>query len=975
MKKPLTLLICVLCLLSTANCQLLSYWQQQVNFKIDVSLNDRNHSIDGFERIQYTNNSPDTLRFIWFHLWPNAYKNDKTAFSEQMLQIGRTDFYFSNKEDRGYINRLDFRINESPVKTEDHPNYIDIVKIILPQPLLPGSAVEITTPFHVKLPKNFSRGGHTGQSYQITQWYPKPAVYDKQGWHPMPYLDQGEFYSEFGNYEVKITLPKNYAVAATGELQNEEEKIWLLNKTSYKEEAAGYQPQAAGKKQPINTKTPAGRTTGIKNKTSIQPKQSTSKAQPHSLDSRTQTELKTLVYKQTNVHDFAWFADKRFIVAHDTVQLSSGKTIEAYAYILPSGAEKWKKAISFIKKSVRSRSQWVAEYPYNVITVVNARMGFTGAMEYPTITSISPVEDENSLEGLIEHEVGHNWFYAILASNERMHPWMDEGMNSYYDSRYDVEINKTADAQLSKKRILATAENLHKDQPIETPAEMLTPLNSDIITYYKTTEWLTLLEYEMGRAGFDKAMQEYYQRFQFKHPSPADFKKVMEEVSGKNLDNVFSLLAKTGPLPSKAKPKTTLTTFPFDLKKIDRLLKSSDKTIVASPIIGVNSYDKLMVGIGITNYLPPSGNFRFLLAPMYSTNAKTLSGLGRLSYRWFPKKVFETGEVFFAASKFTTSEFTDDYKEKLTPGFRKFVPGFRLTIKEKNKNSTARKFIQWKTFLFNEDNYRFTTDSIINPGIDTTVLNNASLFSRSRYVNQLLLFIENTRALYPYNAELKIEQGQEFVRAAFTSNYYFNYSKKGGANLRLFAGKFFYTGNKVQNPLSTYQYHLNMTGAKGEDDYTYSNYFIGRNEQLYWRGQQIAIRDGGFKVRTDLLGDKVGRSDNWLVAANFTTDVPDNLNILSVLPVKIPLKVFFDLGTNAQAWKKNAEGTKFLYDAGFQLSLFKNTLNIYVPLLYSKVYSDYFKSYKPDTKFWRNISFSIDLQNIRLPNLVHNSIF
>jgi hypothetical protein len=185
-----------------------AYWQQQTDFVIDVTLNDVEHSLEGFEKITYTNNSPDTLHFIWFHLWPNAYKNDKTAFSEQLLINDRTDFYFSGKEKRGYINRLDFKINGVTAKTEDHPQHIDIVKLILPKPLAPGEQVLIATPFHVKLPYLYSRSGHVGQSYQVAQWYPKPAVYDQKGWHPIPYLDQGEFYSEFGNFDVRITVPK-----------------------------------------------------------------------------------------------------------------------------------------------------------------------------------------------------------------------------------------------------------------------------------------------------------------------------------------------------------------------------------------------------------------------------------------------------------------------------------------------------------------------------------------------------------------------------------------------------------------------------------------------------------------------------------------------------------------------------------------------------------------------------------------------
>ncbi|MFM7839346.1 MAG: M1 family peptidase, partial [Chitinophagaceae bacterium] len=155
------------------------YWQQQLEYTLDVTLNDKEHSLDAFLKLQYENHSPDTLRFIWFHLWPNAFKNDQTAFSEQLLENGRTDFYFSSREQRGYINRLDFRVENIACKTEDHPLYIDVVKVILPEPLLPGRTTTLTTPFHVQLPANFSRGGHTGQSYQITQWYPKPAVYDQ----------------------------------------------------------------------------------------------------------------------------------------------------------------------------------------------------------------------------------------------------------------------------------------------------------------------------------------------------------------------------------------------------------------------------------------------------------------------------------------------------------------------------------------------------------------------------------------------------------------------------------------------------------------------------------------------------------------------------------------------------------------------------------------------------------------------------
>ncbi len=210
-----------------------------------------------------------------------------------------------------------------------------------------------------------------------------------------------------------------------------------------------------------------------------------------------------------------------------------------------------------------------------------------------------------------------------------------------------------------------------------------------------------------------------------------------------------------------------------------------------------------------------------------------------------------------------------------------------------------------------------------------------------------------------------------FHCTAFEGNYFFNYAKGGGMNMRLFGGKFIYRGNKVNNQVDIARYFLNMSGANGYEDYTYNNYFYGRNEFEKFSSQQMMIRDGGFKVRTDFLQDKIGKTDDWLAAANFTTDFPKKFNPLQVLPFKLPLKVFLDAGTYAEAWKKDAPTGKFIYDAGIQLSVLKNLINIYFPLIYSKVYDDYFKSTIPDKRFWKNISFSIDLQNFSFAKFVN----
>lgn len=934
--KRILLFSAALCMLSIANCQL-NYWQQQTNYIIDVALDDKEHALDGFEKIEYINNSPDTLAFIWFHLWPNAYKNDKTAFTDQALENGSTKFYFSDKEQKGYINKLDFKVNNITATLKDHPQHIDIAKLVLPSPLLPGQKITITTPFHVKLPYNFSRGGHDGESYQATQWYPKPAVYDKYGWHPMPYLDQGEFYSEFGSFDVSITVPANYVVAATGELQSNMEKEWMNHRSSFSWKAT---------KENVRNKFGQVKTV--------------TKQFPPS-----ESQLKTLRYKQNNIHDFAWFADKRFIVNHDTCRLASGRIIDVYTYYTTAYEQQWKRSVSFTKEAVRHYSSLVGEYPYNVVQAVQGPESFGGGMEYPTITIISPTSSEKELDQTIAHEVGHNWFYGILASNEREHPWMDEGINSYYEHGYSrKKDDHYSDRQ--QQMLLETIAAVKTDQPIETSSEKFSETNYDLIAYFKTSKWMELLAKELGTNTFDKGMQEYFKRWQFKHPQPEDLKKVLEEVSGKNLDSTFALLNKTGNLPNVVK-KGMIVQEPFSalINAAFGGNPGKNSVITVFPAIGFNSYDKFMAGIGITNLRLPPNRFQFLALPMYATGSKKIKGLGFFYYTAYPQKIFRKIELGAGAAAFTADEYIDSAGKKISLGFRKIVPGIKFTFREKNPRSNFNKYILFKSFLVNEEGLRFFRDSLPLTGGGYSYFFNYRKTEDDRVLNQLKFVIENNRVLYPYRGELKIEQGKDFIRPSFTGNYFFNYPKGGGLDVRLYAGKFIYTGGKtITKQFATDRYHLNMTGANGYEDYTYSDYFIGRNKFDGLASQQIMMRDGGFKVRTDLLASKVGKTDDWLIAANFVTTIPRSIDPLSILPVKIPLKVFADIGTYAEAWKNKEENDRFLYDAGLQLSLVKGLVNIYIPLVYSKVYKDYILStIDKKNRFFKKISFTIDISN------------
>jgi hypothetical protein len=967
------------------------YWQQQIAYTIDVSLHDSDHTLDGFEKMQYSNHSPDTLSFIWIHCWPNAFKNDRTAFSEQLLGNGRTDFYFSGKEEKGYINHLDFRVDGIVAKTEDHPEYIDIVRIILPHPLPPGGQITITTPFHVKLPHNFSRGGYAGpagnNSYQLTQWYPKPAVYDRKGWHPIPYLDQGEFYGEYGNFDVRITVPNDFIVAATGELQHSTAE--LQNSTGERQHAPGLQesppaaivtplPTLVTKKAHRPTPPyhhPAKKTTPAP----IAVRASDQSAQP----------TKTLHYKQDRIHDFAWFADKNFHVDHDTLQLPSGRIINIYSFYKPTSAKIWKNSTRYIKDALSFRSALIGEYPFNVVTAAEIDMGSPGGMEYPTITGITHTGSGKDLDMTIEHEVGHNWFYAILGTNERRYPWMDEGINTYYDNRYETMKYTPSPAGLivaapgspnkpnhanndwlllkmpsnEEELYINTLAKEKKDQPISTSSEDFTVTNYDLIAYSKTGLWMKQLEDSLGTPLFDSCMREYYRSWQFRHPYPEDFKAVIENTSHRQLDAFFSRLDEKGPVTAFRTHRPLRPTLLFSARNTDKF-----DFINLMPAIGYNKYDRFMVGAIIHNYNLPPDPFQFILAPLYATGSHQLNGIGRLSYSWYPdngpgrfRQHFQKLEWGLSGDRFSTLTGVDSNGNKLFGGFYKIVPSVRLSFRKPSPRSTQKNWIEWKTFFIGEKSF----DKYVLKTADSSYYPTAGKYA-FRYLNQLTLNIQDERVLYPYRALLQFQQAASFYRINFTGNYFFNYESGGGMDVRIFGAKFGYIGARdATQDLSPFMPKL--TAVRGSEDYTYSNYFFGRNEFNGFASQQIMMRDGDLKLRTDLFQGLQGRSDNWVAALNLETTLPP-----AIIPRWMPLKIFFDAGTYAAAWQDNPPTSRFLYVGGLELSLLHDILRFYAPLAYSSDFRDQLKTLPDQNTFWKKLSFSIDLQNISFHKFLGN---
>jgi hypothetical protein len=487
------------------------------------------------------------------------------------------------------------------------------------------------------------------------------------------------------------------------------------------------------------------------------------------------------------------------------------------------------------------------------------------------------------------------------------------------------------------------------------------------VAYYKTARLLENWEQAFGADSFRKAMKGWFETYKFRHVQPEDFHGYMQAHMrahpGIDMTTSMSL---PGLLPNQQRLAGTKILSPFSPQGFRAYLKQPSKHAwLVTPVFGLNKYDKFMPGLLVTNYLLPPSKWRVLAIPLYGTGSKQLNGLARLSFTHYPDRGPQRIEFFTAGETFSNRDFTDDKDRRFTARFYKFVPGVDILFRNRDPRSHLRRSIQWKSYFIGEQPFRISLDSVFTP-TDTTLELTTRKQSFQYAIQQLSFRVENDRALYPYSFGFSVQHSSYFTRLQLEANYFFNYPPSGGLQVRLFAGKLVYDRERTVYPygFNPQRYFLNMSGAGGDEDYTYSNYFVGRNEFEGFASQQIMIRDGAFKMRTPLLASPVGQSDDWLAAVNFNTTIPEKINPLALLPFKIPLHLFLDIGTHAGAWQAGTETDRFLFDAGLHLPLLKNTINLYFPLLYSKEFVDYSKSIYPKNRFFKTMTFSIDLQNL-----------
>ncbi|MHA7131942.1 M1 family metallopeptidase [Algoriphagus namhaensis] len=489
------------------------YWQNRADYVIEATLDDEAHTLTGQITMNYTNNSPEALEFVWMQMEQNRFTETSRGTLTTPIQGNR----YNGDTDGGYeISNLQAKVGKKGTLSSEYLINDTRMQVWFAEPIpANGGTATVSMNFSYKIPTDgMDRMGklkvEDGYIYAMAQWYPKVAVFDDiEGWNVEPYLGAGEFYLEYGDFDYKITVPYDHIVVGSGKLMNPKEVLSAEVYDRYE--------KAMNSDQTVYLISPDE----IKN---------------HELTRPKQEGTITWHFKIQNTRDVAFSSSDAFIWDAARINLPSGKKILAQStYPKESdGVDAWTRSTEYSKASIEHYSEMWFEFPYETATNVAADIG---GMEYPGLNFCSYRSTGEGLWGVTDHEFGHNWFPMIVGNNERRYAWMDEGFNTFinhYSSNafnngeYPSSLNQT-------RRYLNWFTN-ERREGIDTYPDVSNLGNLGMIAYNKPAMGLLMLrEYILGHERFDHAFKSYIKNWAYKHPTPDDFFNLMENVAGENL--------------------------------------------------------------------------------------------------------------------------------------------------------------------------------------------------------------------------------------------------------------------------------------------------------------------------------------------------------------------------------------------------------------------------------------------------------
>lgn len=469
------------------------YWQQAVEYDMDINFDVKTHRFTGDQTIRYTNNSPDTLHRVFYHLYFNAFQPN-SMMDTRSRTIRDADSRVADRIQQLKPNEIGYHKIDALTQDGQATEYEvvgTILEVELAEPIMPGATTELVMKFNAQVPVQIRRSGRDnreGISYSMSQWYPKLAEYDYQGWHANPYIGR-EFHGIWGDFRVSITIDKDYLVGGTGYLQNKAEI------------GGAYNDGKAG--------TASGKT-------------------------------RTYRFDAPMVHDFMWAADPDY--THTTRTRKDGMVMEFFYQEGDATTENWEALPAIMDRAFDFINEHYGQYPYKKYAFVQ---GGDGGMEYPMATLITGERSLSSLVGVSVHELMHSWYQMVLATNESLYAWMDEGFTSYASDEVMnflrqeglIPGDAVADPHLSDVSGFLNFMKSGLAEPLSIHADHFdTNAGYGVGAYVKGSLFLYQLQYIMGKEDFERGLLRYFNTWKFKHPTPNDIIRIMEKESGLELD-------------------------------------------------------------------------------------------------------------------------------------------------------------------------------------------------------------------------------------------------------------------------------------------------------------------------------------------------------------------------------------------------------------------------------------------------------
>ena len=909
---------------------------QRTNYQITASLDTARHTVNGTIQILYTNNSDKHLDSIGIHLWANAYGDKSSSLVDQMLFHGDLSLYRASREQTGGLFNLLFSSDKGAVRLKYDEDHADTGWIILAQSLPPGGSITLSSPYLLQVPQSFSRLGRSGNAYQITQWYPHIAVLDEAGWHMMPYLDQGEYFNEFADYTVTISTPLNYEVAATA--------------TKIKQELSGG--------------------------------------------------WVTRTFESRNTIDFAWFASPTFKKTSKVIHFSDQHVTELHVYSENIFNEDWKYAMDYAERALRFYSDWLGKYPYPQMSIVHTPFSKAGYMEYPMLSQISYTPDSIFLDRVIAHEIGHTFLYAIIANNERDHPWMDEGLNSYLENKYMEKYYKDPKERFFPQ-IFQSGSSMddydalqhivrinNETQPPQTSPQWQKNNSHIVSAYILPAQGLTLMEAALGEEKMKSMFNNYFTEHKFSNVSPNDLEASFESSCNCDLDWYFdtwihhahkidyrirNLDLNGDQLVIANKSSVSLPLLiseysrdalihtqwheGFEGDKTFTLQEHTDEISLYEGLMGVNKkwWDNIRPRNLIPTFhiIPKTGNYKrrtFSVTPVvgYNINDGGLPGVAivtdllpqpRAKFFLMPMYGLESREFRYFAEGRWTGDITTNLFDKYILGFTSSSFGYNRDPEYGNRDH----FIKWSPSV--AIRFRHDPVSLNNNWLSYRYVNIMQSFGvgtdntrmrRSYGVHEAALRLASTEVLKPYRLSTTAQAGKGLLRLQLAYNQHFT----GRDKLRgLWVRGFLGWLPVYKDPEPAAHLTINGTTTIHTDsgDYMFDEWLLGRTTLEGNVARQIFIKDGGLKTLAH-----TGFSESWMAASGFSIS----------LPVKV-VHAYMDAALYDDAVFQK---TSFSYSGGIALILIKDAFEIYLPLLESKDIRDSI-TYENRKRFLDRISF------------------